>query len=97
VNIPYKFQNLFYQAQLDHLSMKKLTTLILTSLLAQTALSEARGARPEELGASSLPIGAEGVVWYSTWDTALAEAKRSNRPIFFMAAAHQCGTISGTF
>ncbi len=77
--------------------MKKLTALLLTTLIAQTAISHARGPRPIDLGASSLPIGAEGVVWYSTWDTAIAEAKRSNRPIFFMAAAHQCGNISGTF
>ena len=77
--------------------MKKLTIIVLTAIIAQTSISQARGPRPHELGASSLPIGAQGVVWYSTWDTALAEAKRSNRPIFFMAAAHQCGTISGTF
>ena len=66
-------------------------------LNAASSVANARGPRPNELGASPQPIGAEGVVWYSTWDTALVEAARSGRPIFFMAAAHQCGDISGTF
>ena len=42
-------------------------------------------------------VGEEGVAWYTTWDTALAEAKRSNRPIFFMSAAAQCSGVSGVF
>jgi len=62
-----------------------------------TTTSFAKGARPSELGASSLPVGAQGPVWYTTWATALEEAERSNRPIFFMAAAYQCGSVSGTF
>jgi uncharacterized protein YyaL (SSP411 family) len=37
------------------------------------------------------------VAWYTTWETALDEAKRSNRPIFFMAAAATCSGISGVF
>ena len=32
-----------------------------------------------------------------TWETGLAEAQRSNRPIFFMAAAANCSGISGVF
>jgi len=35
----------------------------------------------------SQPVGASGIAWYTTWETGVAEAKRSNRPIFFMAAA----------
>lgn len=42
-------------------------------------------------------VGEAGVDWYVTWDTGLAEAKRSNRPIFFMSAATQCSGISGVF
>ena len=57
----------------------------------------ARGPGPLEIGASKQAIGSPGVVWYTTWDTALAEAKRSQRPIFFMAAAAQCNGISGVF
>ena len=56
-----------------------------------------QGPRPDDLGASPQPVGDPGVVWYTTWDTALAEAKRSNRPIFFMAAAATCNGISGVF
>ena len=71
--------------------------MMTVAALGLANIADARGPRPDELGASPHPIGAEGVVWYSTWDSALAEAKRSNRPIFFMAAAHQCGSVSGTF
>jgi hypothetical protein len=55
------------------------------------------GPKPQDLGASPQPVGDAGVVWYTTWDTALAEAERSNRPIFFMAAAATCNGISGVF
>ena len=58
---------------------------------------DARGPRPTEIGASKQPMGSPGVVWYTTWETALAEAERSQRPIFFMAAAAQCNGISGVF
>lgn len=50
-----------------------------------------------DLGASPQPVGEAGLMWYTTWDTALAEAKRSNRPIFFMAAAATCNGVSGVF
>ena len=42
-------------------------------------------------------IGAAGIAWYTTWETGLAEAKRSNRPIFFMSAATACSGVSGVF
>lgn len=77
---------------------KTLRVIFATGMLsAATSILDGRGPRPNELGASPHPIGAEGVVWYSTWDTAQAEAKRSGRPMFFMAAAHQCRNVSGTF
>ena len=44
-----------------------------------------------------LAIGDSGVAWYTTWDTALKEAKRSNRPIFFMSAATTCSGVPGVF
>lgn len=55
------------------------------------------GPRPEQLGASSLDIGEPGIAWYTTWETAEAEAKRSGRPIMFVAAATQCHGVSGVF
>jgi hypothetical protein len=72
-----------------------LIALLSLSLLSASAL--AQGPRPSDLGASPQPIGDPGIAWYTTWDTALAEAKRSNRPIFFMAAAATCSGISGVF
>jgi hypothetical protein len=74
----------------------KIASLLLTfSLIAPAAF--AQGPRPTDLGASPQPVGEAGIMWYTTWDTALAEAKRSNRPIFFMAAAATCSGISGVF
>ena len=73
-----------------------LALIALSSILYSKQL-QAKGPGPKNLGAVELPVGSESVIWYSTWETATTEAKRSNRPIFFMAAAHQCGDISGTF
>ena len=42
-------------------------------------------------------VGEAGIAWYTTWKTGLAEAKRSNRPIFFMSAATVCSGVSGVF
>lgn len=56
-----------------------------------------RGGRLQAVEQNPQAVGAEGVAWYVTWDTALAEAKRSNKPIFFMSAAAQCTGVSGVF
>ena len=68
--------------------------LVAAGMLSLTAI--AHGQR-DDVGSVRREIGAEAVVWYTTWDTARAEARRSNRPILFFAAAHQCAEISGTF
>ncbi|MEO1858017.1 MAG: hypothetical protein ABGY95_11740 [Rubritalea sp.] len=65
--------------------------------LALGGLTLAHGPRPEQLGPIAQPVGEQGVLWYTTWQTGFEEAQRSNRPIFFFAAAAQCGTVSGTF
>ena len=59
--------------------------------------SSAQGPRPGQLGASKLNIGEPGIKWYTTWESADKEAKRSGRPIMFVAAATQCNGISGVF
>ena len=56
-----------------------------------------RGGRLQAVEVNPQAVGAEGVAWYTTWETGLAEAKRSNRPIFFMSAAAQCTGVSGVF
>ena len=55
------------------------------------------GPRPMDLGASSLDLGEPGIAWYTTWETAQAEAARSGRPIMFVAATTQCHGVSGVF
>ncbi len=76
--------------------MKALCALLITSLSGGIVLGQG-APRPDDLGASPQPIGEAGVAWYTTWETALDEARRSNRPIFFMAAAATCSGISGVF
>ena len=73
------------------------TILLTTITLLLVGQVGAQGPKPNDIGASDQEIGSPGVAWYTTWDTALAEAKRSQRPIFFMAAAAQCDGISGVF
>ncbi|MGB0991028.1 MAG: hypothetical protein ACPG32_00995 [Akkermansiaceae bacterium] len=77
----------------------KLAVSVIAALASAGSISNshAQGPGPMDIGASSQEIGTAGVVWYSTWETATAEAKRSQRPIFFMAAAAQCNGISGVF
>jgi hypothetical protein len=53
--------------------------------------------RPSDLGESKLDLGEPGIAWYTTWESAASEAKRSGRPIMFVAAATQCHGISGVF
>lgn len=78
--------------------MIRLRFLLLSlSLFASSRMSLAQGPRPTDLGASDLELGAAGIAWYTTWETGLAEAKRSGRPIMFVAAATQCHGISGVF
>ena len=61
----------------------------------QTGMGQ--GPRPSDLGASKLDLGEAGIAWYTTWESAEAEAKRSGRPIMFVAAATQCRGVSGVF
>ena len=53
--------------------------------------------RLAQVGTSDLDVGEAGIAWYTTWETAEAEGRRSGRPIMFVAAATQCGGVSGVF
>ena len=70
--------------------------LALLALAASPALAQ-RPPNPNNMIPNTQAVGASGVAWYTTWDSGLAEAKRSNRPIFFMSAAAQCSGVSGVF
>jgi hypothetical protein len=65
-----------------------------------TCCAQRNGRSPS--GAMNVPdnpqaVGETGVAWYTTWETGLAEAKRSNRPILFMSAATTYSGVSGVF
>ena len=55
------------------------------------------GGRAQITGENQQKVGSIGVAWYTTWESGLAEAKRSNRPIFFMSAAATCSGVPGVF
>jgi hypothetical protein len=38
---------------------------------------------------------ADGIAWFSTWKSGLAEARQSGKPILLVAAAPHCHNISG--
>ena len=72
--------------------------MMFAGLMAVCATGYSQGGpRPGDLGASSLDPGESGIAWYTTWETGLAEARRSGRPIMFVAAATQCHGVSGVF
>ena len=75
--------------------IKTLGVLGLVGMVVLPGLAQKEG--PAEVGTSQIRIGEEGMVWYATWEVALTEAKRSQRPIFFMSSACQKGSISGVF
>ncbi len=79
------------------MTTKRIVTMLATVAVLTAVEVQARGPVPEEIGASKQEVGSAGVLWYTTWDTAIAEANRSQKPIFFMAAAAQCNGISGVF
>lgn len=76
---------------------RAMRTFILLLTIFITSVSAQRGPRPHELKESPAGVGSSGFVWYPILEDGLAEAKRSNRPILFMAAASQCGGIPGVF
>ena len=77
--------------------MKRLAMGLTLGCMLAASLAQAQPVRPSQLGASRLDIGEPGIAWYTTWETAEAEAKRSGRPIMFVAAATVCGGVSGVF
>jgi hypothetical protein len=63
----------------------------------QGAGPQGRGGRPPgPVEVHAEPAG-PGIAWFGTWDAALAEAKRTQRPILFMSAAPQCQRVPGVW
>lgn len=83
--------------------------LIKTLLLAPSLallVTPASAQRTPRDGGRSTPKGAvevhvapdaAGIAWFGTWSGALAEAKRTGRPILFMSAAPQCRNVPGVW
>ena len=83
--------------QLGRVSLMIKRFAVVLCLAALGGCVVAQGPRPSNLGASKLNLGEPGIQWYTTWESAEAEAKRSGRAIMFVAAATQCHGVSGVF
>lgn len=86
--------------------MNRTVIVAFALILITTSIAEAQrrqrnqgGNQPanNEMVDNPLAIGDSGVAWYTTWDSGVAEAERSNRPIFFMSAATTCSGVPGVF
>lgn len=79
--------------------MKKALALTAVIGLALTGAAVAQpprgpGRPPRDDGVVKAPSG-EGIAWYATLESGLNEAKRTGKPILFLAAAPHCGGVSG--
>jgi hypothetical protein len=76
----------------------------IAAVLASTVSAQGPGAGAQ--GRGGRPVGpvevhaepaGPGIAWFGTWEAALAEAKRTRRPILFMSAAPQCQRVPGVW
>ena len=44
---------------------------------------------------SAAEASKQRIAWYTTWEQALSDAKRLNRPILLQSAAPQCSGVPG--
>lgn len=66
-------------------------------ILVGSSVCLAQRGRDKEVVDHPQAVGEAGIAWYTSWKSGLEEAKRSNRPIFFMSAATCSRGVSGTF
>ena len=68
-------------------------------LFAQQAVPPSGGpasaADPSRAPRAAEQAPQQRVSWYTSWDQALAEAQRLNRPILLQSAAPQCSGVPG--
>lgn len=88
------------------MSARLAVTLAAVLLAASPALAQERGGRRGPLGGPpklqpTEPLEAEAeaekIAWYGTWTEALAEARRTGRPILLISAAPHCHNVSGVW
>jgi hypothetical protein len=79
-------------------------TLVAVLIAASPALAQERGGRrgrpggpPKLQPTEPLAATAEKIAWYGTWTEALAEARRTGRPILLISAAPHCHNVSGVW
>ncbi len=84
-------------------STGRFAPLITAALLAAALLTGASslcaqrsGRAYEQIGVRTEP-NAAGVAWFGTWDAALAEARRTRRPILLMSATPTCRDVPGVW
>ena len=79
---------------MTYLKFKTLALVASLAAIGGYAAFGRGGPRPNEVYENAEAAPAR-IAWYATLDSALAEAKRSQRPILFTSAAPNCTGVSG--
>lgn len=84
--------------------LEKILTAEQIKALESTRPTQGRGERPANptppaqtptVKPKETTVGTGGIQWFATWDSAKAEAARTNKPILMVSAAPHCSGISG--
>jgi len=73
----------------------KILAAIVCLVAVGTYASVGRGGPPQSQTYDDVEAAPPRIAWYATLDSALEEAKRSQRPILFTSAAPNCTGVSG--
>jgi hypothetical protein len=69
--------------------------ILMAALALAAALQEPPGrGRPPGPGLVE-PAKGDRIAWFGTWEAGLAEAQRTQRPIFLVSAAPHCHNVPG--
>ena len=81
---------------MSYLSFKNFALAIGLAAAGGFAAFSSSGPKPDVIY-ENVEAAPARIAWYATLDSALAEAKRSQRPILFTSAAPACTGVSGVW
>lgn len=93
----FTFEGTFVRSRGNEIMLKKVDGQLLRVPLNRLSREDQDYVTELESGPTEATDPLTGIAWYSSVEPAFAEAKRSNRPIMFMAAATQCSGVPGIF
>ncbi|MEM1293725.1 MAG: SHD1 domain-containing protein [Verrucomicrobiota bacterium] len=93
----FTFEGTFVRSRGSEIMLKKVDGKLLRVPLSRLSREDQDYVTELESGPAEATDPLTGIAWYSSVEPAFAEAKRSDRPIMFMAAATQCSGVPGIF